>query len=92
MFDKTKDKGKQKIQEKLPIHCKQKKIYITKAKSNQVCYNCRKKCHIFKTCPYYWKLIGDKYYLVAPDSNTAGSKKIWIPMSQNSLNATLPKV
>ena len=47
---------------------------------------------MFKTCPYYWKLIGDKYYLVARDSNTVGSKKIWIPKSENSMNAALPKV
>ena len=82
LFDKSKDKGKQKIQEKLPMH----------AKPNQVSYNCTKKGHVSNECPYCWRLIGDKFYLVAPDSNTAGSKKIWIPISCDFLSAVLPKV
>ena len=74
------------------MHAKKKKNNITKTKSNQVCYNCRKKGHISSVCPYYWRLIGDKHYLVAPNSNIVGSKKIWIPKSQNSLSAVLPEV
>ena len=92
LFDKSKDKIKQRIQEKPPMHPTKKKNNVTKIKSNQICYNCRKKGHISNVCPYYWKLISDKYYLVALYSNTTGSKKIWIPKSQNSLSAALPEV
>ena len=86
LFDKSKDK------EKPPMHAKIKKNKITKAKPNQLSYNCRKKGHLSNVWPYHWRLIGDKHYLVALDSNTAGSKKIWIPKSHDSLSAVLPKV
>ena len=52
LFDKSNDKGKQKIQEKSQIHAKKKKNNITKIKY-QACYNCRKKGYMFKVCPYF---------------------------------------
>ena len=86
------DNRKQEIQEKLAMHAKKKKYKATKAKPNQVCYNCRKKGYMSNECPYYWRLIGNKFYLVAPNSNIVGSKKIWIPKSHDSLSAVLLEV
>ena len=66
---------------------KKKKNKVTKTKQNQICYNCRKKGHVSNECPYYWKLICNRYHMVALDSNIIGSKKIWIPKSHDSLSS-----